>query len=91
MAAGFVDEVRGLLAEGISPNCKPMQALGYKRLVEYLEGATTLPEAIAQIKIDTRRFAKRQMTWFNKEPGLEWIGPDVDPAVERCVAFWDEC
>lgn len=88
MQQGFLNEVQGLLSQGISPRSKPMQALGYRRLVEYLEGELSLEEAVVQIKTDTRRFAKRQMTWFNKEAGLEWIEPDIEVATARCAAFW---
>lgn len=88
MARGFLEEVQTLLSLGISPRSKPMQALGYRRLVEYMEGASKLDETITQIKTDTRRFAKRQMTWFNKEPGLEWIEPDIQTLIARCSSFW---
>jgi tRNA dimethylallyltransferase len=87
MHQGFLEEVKGLLASGVSPLSKPMQALGYKRLTEHLQGKCSLDEAVAQIKIDTRRFAKRQMTWFKKEPDLEWTAPDLDLIEARCIQF----
>ena len=68
MAEGFLDEVRGLLARGYSPRLKPMQALGYRQLIRHLQGACSLPEAIHDIQRDTRRYAKRQITWFRADP-----------------------
>ncbi|MBS4008826.1 MAG: tRNA (adenosine(37)-N6)-dimethylallyltransferase MiaA [Clostridium sp.] len=73
LAAGFVEEVRGLLADGASPDAKSMQSLGYKQLVAYLSGRLSLPAAVAEIKRDTRRFAKRQLTWFRREEELIWL------------------
>jgi tRNA dimethylallyltransferase len=76
LADGFLTEVRKLLAQGISPRAKAMQSLGYRQLVSYLEGKITLAEAVELIKGDTRRFAKRQLTWFRREPDLIWIDLD---------------
>ena len=73
LAAGLVDEVRGLLAGGVSPEAKSMQSLGYKQIVAYLLGEISLTTAIAEIKRDTRRFAKRQLTWFRREKELIWL------------------
>jgi tRNA dimethylallyltransferase len=72
MAEGFPEEVRGLLAQGYSPRLKPMQALGYRQLVRHLHGACSLPEAIRDIQRDTRRYAKRQITWFRADPEFVW-------------------
>jgi len=73
LAAGLVDEVRGLLSGGVSPEAKSMQSLGYKQIVAYLLGEISLSTAIAEIKRDTRRFAKRQLTWFRREKELIWL------------------
>jgi len=73
LAAGLVDEVRDLLAGGVSPEAKAMQSLGYKQIVAYLLGEISLTTAIAEIKRDTRRFAKRQLTWFRREKELIWL------------------
>jgi tRNA dimethylallyltransferase len=88
MAAGFLDEVRNLLDRGVDPSQKPMQALGYKRLVQFLKGELSLNDAVIQIKTDTRRFAKRQETWFKKEPGLQWVEPNADFIESLCRTFW---
>jgi tRNA dimethylallyltransferase len=86
MQMGFLAETRGLLDAGLSPDLKPMQGLGYRRLVAHLRGALTLEEAVEKIKTDTRRFAKRQVTWFKKEPHLTWAPPTADDLMPRIEA-----
>ena len=83
IAAGWVDEVRLLLAQGLSQNPIALQAAGYRELVAHLAGGLTLPAAVALIKTRTRQLARRQLTWFRREPGLEWIpvGAAEPPAV----------
>jgi tRNA dimethylallyltransferase len=73
MAEGLVDEVRSLLANGVPPEAKSLQSLGYRQIVAHLLGQQTLAEAVALIKRDTRRFAKRQLTWFRREKDIMWI------------------
>jgi tRNA dimethylallyltransferase len=73
MAAGLLDEVRGLLAAGFREAATARQAIGYKELVPVLEGEQSLEEAVAQIKQATRRYAKRQRTWFKRDPRIQWI------------------
>jgi len=73
IAAGLVDEVKKLLADGVPPTAQAMQGIGYKEFYPYLQGRVTLAEATAQIKQNTRRFAKRQMTWFRRMPYIEWL------------------
>lgn len=65
---GLLDEVRSLRERGFSPTLKPMQGLGYKQLNDYLDQQTDFSEAINLMKQKTRNYAKRQITWFNKEP-----------------------
>lgn len=72
-AAGLVDEVKGLLAEGIPPESNALGAHGYRRVVEYLQGHRDLPQAIEQTKLDVRHYAKRQLSWFRHEPDVEWF------------------
>jgi len=71
--AGLVDEVRELLARGVPAESNALGAHGYRRAVEYLQGKRDLTSAIAQTKLDIRHYAKRQLTWFRHEPGVEWI------------------
>lgn len=64
LAAGLVAEVQGLLQSGVPADCKPLQAIGYKEVVAYLQGEYDQAEMTRLIKRNTRHFAKRQLTWF---------------------------
>jgi len=70
---GWVDEVRSLLEHGYSPNLRALQSLGYKHIVSYLVGRIDIAEAIRLIKRDTRRYAKRQITWFKADSEITWF------------------
>jgi tRNA dimethylallyltransferase len=72
-AAGLVDEVEDLLKRGFPPNSNALGAHGYRRVVEFLQGQRDLPSAIDQTKLDVRHYAKRQLTWFRHEAGVEWF------------------
>ncbi len=85
--AGLVEEVRRLLARGVPANSNALGAHGYRRVVEYLQGERTIESAIEQTRLDVRHYAKRQMTWFRREPGVEWIdGFGDDTRVQERVA-----
>ena len=71
--AGLVAEVRRLLAAGVPAESNALGAHGYRRVVEHLRGERTLASAVAQTKLDVRHYAKRQLTWFRREPGIEWL------------------
>lgn len=73
LAAGLVDEVRDLHARGYGPDLKPMRALGYRQIGDYLAGRLTLSGAAEAMRIETRRYAKRQRTWWRGEPDVEWV------------------
>lgn len=73
LRAGLENEVRDLLNEGIDPALPAMQGLGYKQMAAYLSGECTRDEAIETIKRETRRYAKRQLTWFRREERLRWL------------------
>ena len=70
---GLVDEVSALAAAGCTRDMVSMQGLGYKEMLDYLEGHCSLEEAVTVIKRDTRHFAKRQLTWFRREPDVIWL------------------
>jgi tRNA dimethylallyltransferase len=70
---GLVDEVRGLLAAGIARSAKPFESLGYKQALEVVEERFTLEQAIESTQLETRRYAKRQLTWFRKEQKVYWL------------------
>jgi tRNA dimethylallyltransferase len=73
VARGLVEEVRSLIAAGVPPNAKAFSAHGYRRVVEYLLGKRTLEDAIEQMKLDTRHYAKRQLTWWRKQANTFWL------------------
>ena len=81
--SGLVEEVRNILT--INPDRTPMQAIGYKEIAMYLYGDITLEEAIRLIKRGTKRYAKRQFTWFRKEEGIHWI--DITGIYDNHEAF----
>ena len=70
---GLVEEIRSLLAEGIPAKCTAMQAIGYKEFVEALAGNGTIAEAAAQVQQSSRHYAKRQLTWFRRNPNMHWL------------------
>jgi len=87
--AGLVGEVEGLLAKGYGPELKPIKAIGYRHIVGYLKRDWNLDEAVRLIQRDTRRYAKRQITWFKADPEVFWVNPNDRPEIIDTVrAFW---
>ncbi len=70
---GLIAEVRDLLARGVPPDAKPFESLGYKQALQVAQGRMTEQEALESTQLETRRYAKRQLTWFHKEPGVHWL------------------
>lgn len=83
MEQGLLEEVKGLLEKGYSPELVSMQGIGYKEFVPYFNGECTLEEAVTQLKTNTRRFAKRQLTWFRRQ--IEGLWVDMDKATGEKV------
>ncbi|SDN83934.1 tRNA dimethylallyltransferase [Paenibacillus sp. yr247] len=73
MQEGLIEEVQSILAAGCPKQAISMQALGYKEIVSYLEGELSLEEAVTLLKRDTRRFAKRQLSWFRHMKDIHWL------------------
>ena len=73
ISEGLVEEVKDLLDKGYTKNLVSMQAIGYKEIIDYIEGNSTLEEAVNVLKRNTRRFAKRQYTWFLKDENVKWF------------------
>lgn len=73
MQAGFLQEVRELLSGGYTKKVNALQSVGYKELIAYLKRELSLDEAVKRIKFATRQYAKRQMTWFKRDPSIQWI------------------
>lgn len=81
---GWLGEVEGLMASGCDYRSNAMQALGYKQVMWYLNGFLSYKDMVAEIKLETRRFAKRQLTWFKRDHRIHWIklGKEDSPAVQ---------
>ncbi|UCF94178.1 MAG: tRNA (adenosine(37)-N6)-dimethylallyltransferase MiaA [Desulfobacterales bacterium] len=75
IGAGLVDEVRGLLDRGYAPELKAMQSIGYRHIVKHIRGQADWEETRRTLKRDTRRYAKRQLTWFGADPAINWKEP----------------
>ncbi len=91
---GLVDEVKGFFEKGLDRGTTAMQAIGYKELYDYLEQNCTLSEAVEKIKMESRRYAKRQLTWFRRNKQIDWVRfdkqQDLDEVFNRCKAFLAE-
>ena len=94
--SGLIEEVQRVLALGYSSSAKPLGSLGYRQAMELLSGRITVAEAISSTAMETRRYAKRQLTWFRRDPGIEWHkgfgdAPEARRAVlERVRVFLGE-
>ncbi len=82
---GLLDEVRGIMEMGIDKDTTAMQAIGYKELVSYFEGDCSLDEAVEKIKQESRRYAKRQMTWLRRNENINWIVLQNDYNYDKIV------
>ncbi len=81
---GLLDETRALLAAGHPPELKALQSLGYKQALKHLRGDISYKEAVGECRIKTSQYAKRQLTWFRKEPNVHWlVGFGTDPAIQQ--------
>ncbi len=87
MAAGWLQEVRALVAEGVTAQAQSMQAIGYRHLLEHLGGARDLDETVRLIKRDTRRYAKRQMTWLRGGEGYRWLAIGSERQRRACTGI----
>jgi tRNA dimethylallyltransferase len=83
VAAGLLDEVRRLLGQGYGAGLPAMQGIGYRQFVEVAAGRLDARRALALMQRDTKRYARRQMTWFAREPGIEWLDVEALGGVER--------
>jgi tRNA dimethylallyltransferase len=87
--AGIVAEVQSLLAQGVPENARPFGGLVYRQVLEYLHGIRGEAETRALIVQENRRYARRQLIWFRKEPNLMWFdGPGESPEVQASVLGW---
>lgn len=90
VAEGLLEEVRGLLAQGYDADLKSMQSIGYRHMLDHLHNGVDWEETLRRLKRDTRRYAKRQFTWFRADPDIRWIATDelasLQPALKSFLA-----
>ena len=93
LEAGLLHEVKCLLHSGIPEDCTAMQAIGYKELVSYIRRGESLPDAVNTIKQESRRYAKRQLTWLRRDETVNWIewekSPDIDSARQILTSYFN--
>ena len=91
MAGGLVDEVRALLDSGVPDRCTAMQAIGYKEMAAALRGDGDTARAAEEIKLRSRQYAKRQLTWFRRDPAARWLlwdrEPDLSAALQASTKY----
>ena len=87
MSAGLVEEVRSLLNRGVPPTCTAMQAIGYKEMAAALLDGRPPEEGAEEIKLRSRQYAKRQLTWFRRDSTIRWLLLEKTPVFESALAF----
>lgn len=87
--SGLIGEVRNLLAQGCTGSEKPFESLGYKQALEHVHGSATLEQAIASTQLETRQYAKRQLTWLRRDPDVHWLSGfgDSPEVIEHAFAL----
>ncbi len=88
IADGLAEEVKQLLAEGLTVQTKAMKAIGYKEMIPYCLGQCTLDAAVAELKLNTRHYAKRQLTWMRSEPDILWVDALAPDAYEQLSTYY---
>ena len=86
MEQGLEEEVRRLLDAGIPPTCTAMQAIGYKEIISALQQGRPVEEGAEEVKLRSRQYAKRQLTWFRRNPNTHWIRWGENPNFSQAVA-----
>lgn len=88
LASGLLEEVKWLLDQGYPSTLKPMRSIGYRHMADFLEGRTPWDETVHLFKRDTRRYAKRQLTWFRADPEILWVQPgQIDVMRKKIDSF----
>ena len=90
MERGLEEEVRALLADGIPPQCTAMQAIGYKEMVAAIENGCPIADGAEEVKLRSRQYAKRQLTWFRRNPDAHWHLWEENPDFSAALAFSTE-
>jgi len=93
LSQGLLEETLNLMRDGYSPTLKPLQSIGYRHAIWLLKGLVTQPEMLRLLQRDTRHFAKRQLTWFRRDPRIRWYDIETDfniileSVVQACRAY----
>lgn len=94
MEVGLEEEVRNLLTSGVPPTATAMQAIGYKEFAAALRGEEPISQAVAEVKLRSRQYAKRQLTWFRRTPDIRWVTwentPDLALGRQKVTAYMEE-
>jgi tRNA dimethylallyltransferase len=88
ISQGLLDEVKTLLQMGFTQALKPMQAIGYQHMLDFIHGRMNWEETVSTLMRDTRRYAKRQLTWFKKEREIMWKTPDLQNEIQSMVGLF---
>ncbi|HVP36317.1 MAG TPA: tRNA (adenosine(37)-N6)-dimethylallyltransferase MiaA, partial [Terriglobales bacterium] len=86
---GLVEEVKNLKEKGYDLRFTPLRTFGYKEIFQYLDGGMSLKQAKENIKLGTRHYAKRQITWFKKEQGISWMDAEKDNLRDEILSFFE--
>jgi len=86
LEAGLEQEIRALLSSGLDKRCTALQAIGYKEFVDALDGQCTMEEAADRVRTASRRYAKRQLTWFRRNPSMHWLTRSAGEGSEEIIA-----
>ena len=82
---GLIDEIKALLSSGIPEKCTAMQAIGYKEFISAMKGECTLEEAADQVRLSSRHYAKRQLTWLRRNKNIHWITREAGDSAEEIL------
>ena len=85
LEGGLIEETENLLKAGYSPDLKPLQSIGYRHAAEYLKNIRGYDETLELLQRDTRRYAKRQLTWFRSDPEMIWAYPEEKGKIEKKI------
>jgi tRNA dimethylallyltransferase len=88
ISEGFLDEVKWLKEKGYSSGLKAFKTVGYQEFFSYLDGEINFPEAVEKIKLNSRRYAKRQLTWFRKDKEIKWLDAEKEDLIESILKYF---
>ena len=85
LQSGLIEETRNLLESGYSADLKPMKSIGYRHAIEYLQKKRNYEETLNLLQRDTRRYSKRQITWFRSDPEMFWVIPEETDKIKQKI------